>query len=109
MKLSLKEIRTRANVIELMNQSAPGWEYEPNNGWCAVAVLLFSAAVIGSADPFQGNESVQEAGREAIVAPLPARRASEVEASSNVLRLELCRWRSPATKRILEFEAPRFR
>lgn len=52
-KLESKTIQSRADVIRHLMESSPGWLYESSaeNTWDATAILLFSAAVLGTTDP----------------------------------------------------------
>jgi hypothetical protein len=51
--LESKPIHSLADVIRHLQETSPGWLYDPSggNGWDATAILLFSAAVLGTTDP----------------------------------------------------------
>jgi hypothetical protein len=44
-------LQSRADVIQYLGDTSPGWSYGPDNAWDAVAVLLFSAALLGTTHP----------------------------------------------------------
>jgi len=53
-KLDSSSVQSVADVVRQLQESSPGWLYDPSaeNGWDATAILLFSAAVLGTTDPW---------------------------------------------------------
>ncbi|HKW18321.1 MAG TPA: hypothetical protein VJO35_12515 [Terriglobales bacterium] len=51
MTINLRDIRTRIDVARYLQDTSPEWEHDVTNSWDAIAILLLSAAVIGTTAP----------------------------------------------------------
>jgi len=48
---TVNDIRTRADVVRYLTESSPEWDHDVTNSWDAVAILLFSAAMLRTTVP----------------------------------------------------------